>query len=454
MDNIKTFCKDALKRDIFNLPAISGDLKAALRRGGVYTLSLERAEGAVFFLARENGRKALVIFGEKKTSERFAGGLLPFEGRFLKITDLSHKNAVELRTVFPWTSPTSISEHSVTMGLGDRLGLATPAHIRAVADFHLRPVFAQQSFRELMFTGRSYSDVVDSASWGVFQENYKRGFGADGDHVKTEDELANALSGGATMITIDVSEYIDANSGVGERAVSRVVDIYNKFLRGKGIDYEISIDETSMPTRPAAHRFVAEKLSDAGISPVSIAPRFCGEFQKGIDYIGNTEEFTSDLREHSEVARRFGHKISIHSGSDKFSIFPVVSECTGGRFHLKTAGTNWLEAVRLISMKDPGLFREMINISVERFGHSSKFYHIGASEECLKDVDKLSDAQLPHLLSDNEPRQVIHISYGAILNALRKEIYQLLDKFEEEHYAIVSGHIKKHINLLGVPVKS
>ena len=106
-------------------------------------------------------------------------------------------------------SPVVHKGKKVTIGLGDRLGLASPGHIRTVTDLDVFPVLAQQSIRELNLTGRTYDDVISAAAWAVFQQGYKKGYGADGDHLKTAEEVKMALDIGMTMITLDCSDHID-----------------------------------------------------------------------------------------------------------------------------------------------------------------------------------------------------------------------------------------------------
>jgi len=82
--------------------------------------------------------------------------------------------------LFPFTKPVSLREHKITIGTGDRLGVANPGHIRAVQKYRVRPVLAQQSVRENTQTGRSFEEVVSDAAWAVFQENYQDGYGRMG----------------------------------------------------------------------------------------------------------------------------------------------------------------------------------------------------------------------------------------------------------------------------------
>ncbi len=93
-----------------------------------------------------------------------------------------------------------------------------------------------------------------------------------------------------------------------------------------------------------------------------------GRFEKGVDYIGDLAAFESDLAGHAAIARQFGpYKLSLHSGSDKFSIYPAAMHQTGGLVHLKTAGTSYLEALRTIAALDPGLFGEIYTFACQHY---------------------------------------------------------------------------------------
>src|SRR5690606_7596507 len=108
---------------------------------------------------------------------------------------------------------------------------------------------------------------------------------------------------------------------------------------------------------------------------------------------------------------------SVHSGSDKFSVFPIIGRLTKGRFHLKTAGTNWLEAMKLVAIKDPDLYREIHAYALEVFVQAKAYYHVSTGQEDIPDISGMPDDKLPLLFSQSAPRQLIHITYGLILNA-------------------------------------
>jgi hypothetical protein len=215
----------------------------------------------------------------------------------------------------------------------------------------------------------------------------------------------------------------------------------------------MSIDETAFTTSPEAHYFIANELQKAGVEIISLAPRFCGEFQKGIDYRGDASEFAREFSIHAKIAKKLGYKLSVHSGSDKFAVFPIIYKETDRAVHIKTAGTNWLEALRVIVQKKPDLFREIYKFALDNLHEAKKYYIIGADEADLPVLNSLKDGELPALLDKEAPRQVLHITYGAILSYInaagtavyKDAIYAALDEHEDEYYDALIKHIGRHI---------
>jgi hypothetical protein len=445
-------------------------------------------------MARDGDETFLIVQGK---NPGFKGTTLP--GGKLK-APLNHKNAEILRKIFRFTAPSRVLRKDRSFGVGDRLGIAAPGHIRVFEKYDAYPVFAQQSIRELNLTNRTYEDVLDCVSFAVFREGFKKEWGADGDHLKTVKDVKYALSLGFSMITLDCSDhiktgvtkdnapplpknyadkYLGKTFDIGEKvtlsfneeelkqivaiygeAIGFAVEMYNKFLK-KGkykADFEISIDETSTPTSPAQHYFVARELTDAGVSFATMAPRFCGEFQKGIDYIGDLAQFEKEIKIHAVIARHFKYKLSIHSGSDKFTVFPSIGKETKHIFHVKTAGTNWLEAMRVVATADPALYREVHKYAIAAFDEARKYYHVTTDLKKIPDVDKLKDSELPNLFNLNDSRQLIHITYGLILNkknddgsfAFKDRLYKLWREKEEIYSQALLKHIGRHLDLLGV----
>ena len=415
-------------------------------------------------------------------------------------------NLGPLFALFPWTRPTSLRDRRTTIGMGDRTGLATAGQIAAARRFDVAPVLAQQSIRELDFTGRSFSDVVADAAFLVFQEGFTRGYGADGDHLKTIPDIDRALACGMPMITLDLTGVMnplganwtdaeietafgrlpaDFRSRIEERyydasvqletatlqidaaTARRCAVMYGEALgftaevdqhlrrnRGSAYDLEISVDETTTPTLPLHHYFIARELEARGVAVNSLAPRFIGDFQKGIDYIGDIDEFARQFRVHAEIARAAGgYKVSVHSGSDKFSVYPVVGAETDLRLHLKTSGTSWLESLRTVAQCEPHLYRMIHRHAYEAFPVALKAYHITADIDAIAPLDTTADDQLPSYLDDPNCRQFLHISYGGLLRApeIRGSFFAALHRHEMAYRSNVERHMTAHLERLGVP---
>jgi hypothetical protein len=242
------------------------------------------------------------------------------------------------------------------------------------------------------------------------------------------------------------------------KAIEYATEIYNKYIapRKWELDFEISIDETHTSTSPLQHFFVANELLLNNVKFDTIAPRFCGEFQKGIDYIGDLKKFEDEFKVHAAIARKFGYKLSIHSGSDKFSIYKIIGKYTGGNFHLKTAGTNWLEAMRVVAVADPKLYRAIHKFALSKFAEAKKYYVVTTDISKIPNIDTLSDEQLVSLFAEKDSRQLIHITYGFILTEkdekgkylFRDKLYKLWTKNEVMYKDMPYDHIGKHLELL------
>ncbi|WP_397333929.1 tagaturonate epimerase family protein [Paenibacillus sp. YN15] len=469
-----------------------------------YPGSYTTLDGAALLMVKHGDEKFILAAGEGAFYEELNGR----EEDGGKICPLTHENRLVLNKYLLYTVPRAFGTGISTIGLGDRLGLASPGHIQTVRGRDIRPILAQQSIRELTLTGRDYNQVVDAACFAVFQEGYKDGFGADGDHLKVEADIKMSLDMGFTMLTLDCSEKIDntieglsdeelaakyltvpeerrsyyekkyldlefeakehrltfdkkslmKNVLIYGEAIEFMVHIYVTYIvnAGRVVDFEISIDETETPTDPASHYLVAKELYDREVSIHSMAPRFCGEFQKGIDYIGDLEQFEKELEVHAAIADQFGYKLSIHSGSDKFSVFPLVAKHTTGRFHVKTAGTNWLEAVRIVAKFNPQLYRRMHAYALEHFLEAKAYYHVTTDIAAIKPLDQTGDSDLHTYMDDNNARQLLHITYGLLLQAkdeageplFKTEFFHTLSEHEDQYDAALAAHIGKHLRLL------
>ncbi len=409
---------------------------------------------------------------------------------------LNATNAAALRAALPWTAPTTVGLRK-SIGCGDRLGLATPGHVLAVRKADMFPVYAQQSIREMERADRTAQDVMDDATWGVLIANYQDGFGSDADHLKNNAVIDYAIEAGYVGFTLDPSDHVDNAAhtdaeatlrekfaalpwdGLGitaadltatyvgetpvgtadEESVLRAACKYGAALAdvagmarhiaskfdGAAYDLEVSVDETDTPTSPFEHYFIASELARLGVNFQGLAPRFIGDFEKGVDYIGDIAVFEADFEAHARVAREMGpYKLSIHSGSDKFSIYGVIARHANPYVHLKTAGTSWLEALRVIAMHAPALMRDVVDYAVECYPRDRASYHVRG------EVDKVNvpddDAALPILIDEFDSRQILHVTFGSVMNKFRAPLYEVLRAHPDAYAAFLETHFDKHIS--------
>lgn len=479
----------------------------------VYPRSITVTRNAILFLGREGTRKQLATLAATSWTlyvPQARVQKVTVEGTELDLTicDTTPEAAAALRATLPFLNARPLGLKK-SAGCGDRLGLATPGHIRAGRNSTLALILAQQSVRENARTGRTPQEVMDDACFGVLQEGWREGFGADADHLKTTDDIDSFAAAGYTFYTIDPSAHVDnaANTDGVEvlrekvaalpwaelgtswellqqqlgsapidlgafsvsiseeellraaakygRVVSHTVRMYHhleKVMGGKPFELEMSVDETETVTSLAEHIYIAHELKRLGVKWVSLAPRYVGDFEKGVDYIGDLKEFEKSFAEHLAVSRTFGpYKLSLHSGSDKFSIYPIASRLAGNLVHLKTAGTSYLEALRAIALLNAPLFREIVAFAKERYGTDRATYHVSAEVGKMPDVDQLSDDQLTSLLDDFHAREVLHVTFGSALHhaPFRERFFTTLREGEETYSQVVEAHFNKHFAPFG-----
>jgi tagaturonate epimerase len=351
--------------------------------------------------------------------------------------------------------------------------------------------------------------VMDDAMWGVFEEGWREPWGADADHLKTTADVDLCVAAGYTFFTIDPGDHVDNAAHtdgletlrdkfealpwpgleddpqamraryIGQqqviadlaltfdevsllraackygRALAHTAAMYRHLVEAKGaqglgsampFDLEVSVDETETPTSPLEHVFIAAELSRMGVEWVSLAPRYVGRFEKGVDYIGDLAVFEAEFAMHAEIARALGpYKLSIHSGSDKFSIYPIMSRHTERVAHLKTAGTSYLEALRAVAVVDPALFRAILALAIARYETDRVTYHVSADVTRVPAPDALADLELARVLDAFDGREVLHVTFGSVLDAYGERLTAVLDANEEAHYAILETHFMQHL---------
>src|SRR5690625_4083890 len=323
---------------------------------------------------------------------------------------LSAGNAAVLRDRFAHLQPALIGNEGTSAGTGDRLGLATPGHVDAfrVHGGTVTPVLAQQSIREMDRLDRSAQQVMDDATFGAVAAGWEGPFGADCDHIKTTAGIDRGLEAGFTTFTLDPGDHVvDVRAGIDhsqvaqlpwqeieddpdslrKRYVGTVIDLdgadvtiteeavlaaavtYGRCVlharslyrhlqasAARKVEVEIAVDETAYQTSYVEHYYLATELRRLGVEWIGFAPRYVDGFAKGVEFLGDVQELRENLRAHHAVAEQLGgYKISLHSGSDKFSIYPLATAATDGSIHLKTSGTTYLCALQVAAEHSPEL---------------------------------------------------------------------------------------------------
>ena len=377
-----------------------------------------------------------------------------------------------------------------SFGFGDRLGLATPGHIASVRGTKFAPIFAQQSVRENARTGRTPQQVIDDAKRAVDSAHWEAPWGADADHLKTTDDIPPFVEAGYTFFTVDPGEHVDNAADTDPlsvlknkvakfnwdelsalyldqpvdlpwgqfdeeslmrstvkygNAIRHAASMFNHLSELKdAFDFEVSVDETDSPTTPLEHFFIANELTRLGVRFTSLAPRFIGRFEKGVDYIGDLNALDIELEKHAAVTTYFGtYKLSLHSGSDKLSVYPLVVKHWGERVHVKTAGTSYLEALRVLASHEPDLFLKIYALGRECYEVDKRTYHVSASLAFLPGT-----GDLPLLLNDFHAREVLHVTFGSAIGKFGAELKSALIKHEDAYYEGLRAHFEKHLNLL------
>ncbi|MBC7811619.1 MAG: hypothetical protein H7175_10755 [Burkholderiales bacterium] len=468
-----------------------------LENYSVYDESVVEQDGTTYFAVKDNatGEKKLAVNGDT------AGFVGERSGDTL-IAAHTPENANTLRERLLWLRPVALGVKT-SAGFGDRLGVATPGHVEAVRGTGVAPIFAQQSVRENTRIGRTPQQVMDDAMWGVFQAGWRDDWGADADHMKVIADVEPFVNADYTFFTIDPGAHVDnaADSDddatlrtkvaalqwdtlesspealhelylrtfaldsltleFDERSINKAAAKYAgaiahtlqmaqhlRSLKGDAaFDLEMSVDETDTTTTLHEHFYIASELRRLGVSWQSLAPRFVGRFEKGVDYIGDLAELEENIAGHAAIMQHFGstYKLSLHTGSDKFGVYPIAVKHAGGRVHLKTAGTSYLEALRVMAVVEPELFREVLDFSRSRFEHDRKSYYISAVLDKAPASADLSDAQLPDLLNQFDARQVLHVTFGSVLDKYGPKLQQMLRDYESEYISAVKAHFDRHL---------
>jgi hypothetical protein len=382
----------------------------------------------------------------------------------------------------------------------------------------IEAIYPQQSIREMTRTRRTATGVMEDAMSGAADSGWTGPIGADADHLKVKQDVDVTAAAGFTFFTIDPSDDVDQHADdydettlrerfaanresaqwydgylgasielpsgsrveLCEEACMRAAVKYGPAIEralgmgrhiqevhdANGRDYEIelSVDETDQPTTLAEHYIIADQCIRGGMKLVSLAPRFIGDFEKGVDYKGDLAALQLSLNDHAAIAELLGpYKLSLHSGSDKLSMYAALARATQGKFHVKTAGTSYLEALRVVARHDQKLFRQIIGFARERYDTDKATYHVAATLQGVPSADELPDAtrleqaylerweDVPEGKGFTEPgRQILHCTFGSVLthDDFGPAVKGMLEAHPDTYTEVLADHFSRHLRAL------
>ena len=399
-----------------------------------------------------------------------------------------------------------------SFGIGDRFSHEGKAQLAALIEgagkypFEFVPVW-NKSNREHQIIGTEPADTRREADEAVMAMGYGKPYFVDADHINMNN--VDRFIDASDFFTIDVADYIgkpaDADSvskfiennlkyagtlsipGIQEPfkvdrsllellagkylfAAQEAGRIYRHIASKKGADNfvtEVSMDEVDTPQTPIEIFFILSAMAQEGVPAQTIAPKFTGRFNKGVDYVGDTAQFEKEFREDllvidfavKEFGLPEGLKLSIHSGSDKFSIYPIMGRLIrqyDKGIHIKTAGTTWLEENIGLALADEGALEIAKKIAISALGRMEELcipyatvIDINpANLPTAEQIASWSGTEYARTLRHNRQdelynpdfRQLVHVSYK-IAAELGDEYYSALKR----NSAVIAGQVRENI---------
>jgi len=398
-----------------------------------------------------------------------------------------------------------------SMGIGDRFAHQGAAQLDALIRARdqgvvVAPVW-NKSHREHTIVSSSPGDVRVEADEAVAARGWTAPYFVDADHIGLA--TVDAFIESSDFFTLDVADFIEGEPeasdlsrfvekhrgrigqlripGIDEQfeitektiedaarkfllAVREAGRIYRHVEEAKGAETfvtEVSMDETERPQTPVELLFILAAVADEGIPAQTIAPRFTGRFNKGVDYVGDVgqfaKEFEQDLAVIAFAVEEFGLparlKLSVHSGSDKFSIYGPMRDALrkfDAGVHLKTAGTTWLE--ELIGLATAGgdglqLAKEIYKIALSRMGEFAAPYAsvididpAGLPSE--QTVGSWDEEALASALRHDPVCEAYNSSFRQLLHISYKVAAEMGDRFLEmleKHARVIAAGVTENI---------
>ena len=289
--------------------------------------------------------------------------------------------------------------------------------------------------------------------------------------VKKYSKYIGSLTIDGIEHTLDITEeQISAIAGKFLLAVKQAGEIYRHIAEAKGVGSfitEVSMDETDQPQTPVEMLFILAAIADEGIPAQTIAPKFTGRFNKGVDYVGDVtafaKEFEEDLAVVAFAVGEFGLpenlKLSIHSGSDKFSIYAPIAGALkkfDAGLHVKTAGTTWLEELIGLAMAAPdglSIAKEVYAKALHRYGELCGPYatviDIDTAElPTAEQVEEWDGQNFASALRHDQSCEQYNLNFRQLLHVAYKIAAEMGTRFSDaldRHEAIIAENVAENI---------
>ena len=356
-----------------------------------------------------------------------------------------------------------------SFGVGDRFAHEGINQLKALIEaeerfgVHFVPVW-NKSNREHQIVGTEPAETRAEADAAVKALNYKGQYFVDADHINLNN--VDRFIDSSDFFTIDVADYIGKSGSMEERflpAIKEAGRIYRHIAEKKGADNfvtEISMDEVDEAQTPEELRYILREIAKEGIPVQTIAPKFTGRFNKGVDYRGDLarfeREFEQDLMVIDEAVREYGLpanlKLSIHSGSDKFSIYPIMGRLIRKHdkgIHIKTAGTTWLEENIGLAVADPAALELAKKIYVNALGRMAELT-VPYATVIDVDVTKLpTPEEVAKWDADTYARTMRHNQEDPLYNPSFRQLIHVSYKIAAELADEFLPALEKHTDVIG-----
>lgn len=363
-----------------------------------------------------------------------------------------------------------------SFGVGDRFAHEGINQLKALIEaeerfgVHFVPVW-NKSNREHQIVGTEPIETRREADAAVKALNYKGQYFVDADHINLNN--VDRFIDASDFFTIDVADYIGKTGTVEEKflpAIKEAGKIYRYIASKKGADNfvtEVSMDEVDEAQTPEELRYILREIAKEGIPVQTIAPKFTGRFNKGVDYRGDLalfeKEFEQDLMVIDEAVREYGLpdnlKLSIHSGSDKFSIYPIMGRLIRKHdkgIHIKTAGTTWLEENIGLAVADPAALELAKKIYVNALGRMEELtvpYATVIDVDTAKlptpeEVAKWDAETYARTMRHNQADPLYNPSFRQLIHVSYKIAAELADEFLpalEKHTDVIGEQITANL---------